>query len=139
MLVDGLANGNHYVQVKLIDAGWGETCYLEQTVNVSRFGGSNTNALVFKNKRQRLAFNKIYPNPAQYLVTLEVYSKEDQPAVFDFYDQMGRAVHQVEMELKKGRNELMLFVGDWKSGTYNVIGRGEDGLPAYGRFMKVRE
>ncbi|MCB0517532.1 MAG: hypothetical protein H6577_22905 [Lewinellaceae bacterium] len=139
VVVDGLANGNHYVQVKLIDAGWGEICYLEQTVNVSSFGGGNTNALVFKNKRQRLAFDKIYPNPAQYFVTLEVYSKDDQSAVFDFYDQMGRAVHQVEMDLKEGLNELQMFVGDWKSGTYNVIGRGEAGLPAYGRFLKVWE
>lgn len=28
------------------------------------------NALVFKNKRQRLAFDKFYPNPSLYLVTL---------------------------------------------------------------------
>ena len=139
LVVDGLSAGNHHVQVKLIDNGWGEICYLEQTVNVSNFtGGNGGNALVFENSRQRLAFDKIYPNPAKYFVTLEVYSKDDQPATLDFYDQMGRSVQRLEVDLKRGRNEVQVPVFDWKSGAYNVIARGE-GLPAYGRFLKVWE
>jgi len=33
-----------------------------------------------------------------------------------------------------------VLVYDWKSGSYNVIARGEQTqLPAYGRFLKVWE
>ncbi|MBI1224298.1 MAG: hypothetical protein GC192_03590 [Bacteroidetes bacterium] len=138
-VVTGLSTGSHYVEVKLMSNSWGEICKVQEFISVTSFNNGGTNSLVFKNNRQRLAFDKIYPNPAQYNVTLEVYSKDDQHAVFDIYDQIGREVQHIEMELKNGRNELELFVEEWKSGTYNIIGRGESGLPAYGRFMKVWE
>ena len=138
LVVTGLSAGPHHVQVKLINNSWGEICYLEQTVNVSNFGGGSGNALRFENSRQRLAFDNIYPNPAKYLVTLDLYSAEEQETVLDFYDGTGRPVHRMEVLLNEGKNEVQVPVFDWKSGTYNVIARG-DGLPAYGRFLKVWE
>ena len=137
-VVSSLTAGNHFVEVKLLDAGWGLICKKEQTVNVSSFTGGGVDALKFDSDRQRLAFDKIYPNPAKYFVTLEIYSKDDQPATLDFYDQMGRSVQRLEVDLKRGRNEVQVPVFDWKSGAYHVIARGA-GLPAYSRFLKVWE
>ncbi len=100
-------------------------------------GGSGS-PLQIRDDRQRIAFNRIYPNPSKYWVSLEIYSKEDQAAVLDFYNQLGQSVHHMEVDLRTGRNNIEVQVSDWKSGTYNVIGRG-NGTPAYGRFLKVWE
>jgi hypothetical protein len=101
-------------------------------------GGSGGVYLQKSNSRQCMALDKIYPNPAMYFVTLENFSKDNQEAVLDFYNQQGQAVQRMEVDLAAGRNEIEVFVGDWRTGTYNVIGRG-DGHPAYGRFLKVWE
>ena len=139
LVVSGLSAGNHFVEIKLLNAGWGEICKKTQTVNVTSFtGGGSGNALKINTDRQRLAFDNIYPNPAKYLVTLDLYSAEEQETVLDFYDGTGRPVHRMEVLLNEGKNEVQVPVFDWKSGTYNVIARG-DGLPAYGRFLKVWE
>ncbi len=129
--ITGLDPGNHYVEVKLVNAGWGEICTESQTIEV--FGGGST-PLKILNDRQRLAFDNIRPNPAQYFIEMDLYSQETQSAVLDFYDVTGRPVHRMETELKAGRNILQVDVSEWKSGSYHVIGRG-DGLPAYGRFF----
>lgn len=138
VVVGGLANGIHYVEIKLLDAGWAEICRIGEYVNISSYGGNGGTALKFRDDRQRLAIDRIYPNPAKYLVTLDLYSKLDQQAVMDIYNQQGQAVHRLSMELKQGENEVQIPVFDWKSGTYNLILRGE-GMPAYGRFLKVWE
>jgi hypothetical protein len=138
IVVDGLTAGPHYIQVKLIDQGWGEICYLEQTVDFTSFGGNGGTSLKTRNSRQRMAFDNIYPNPAKYVVTLEIYSKDNQSSVLDFYNQQGQSVHRMEVDLAAGRNNIELDVSQWKSGAYNIIGRGK-GHPAYGRFLKVWE
>lgn len=101
-------------------------------------GGGSTSALVFKNNRQRLALDNIYPNPTKYMVTLEIFSKENQSSVLDFYNQQGQHTHRMEVDLAVGRNEVELDISQWRSGNYNVIGR-RNGHPAYGRFLKVWE
>ena len=136
LTVTGLSTGTHHLQIKLINSGWGEICYLEQDVNVTSFGGGMP--LKFTNDRQRLTFDRIYPIPAKYFVTMDVYSREVQPAVLQFYDATGRLVHSMKVNLEEGPNEIWLDVSDWKSGAYNVIGLG-NGLPAYGRLLKVWE
>jgi hypothetical protein len=133
LVVSGLSSGTYHVQVKLIDNSWGAICYLERDVNVSA-----VTALKFSDDRQRLAIDKIYPNPSRYNVMLELYSKQEQPAVLDFYDVSGRLVHRMEVPLNEGSNEVEVPVYDWKSGAYFIIARGE-GMPAYGRLMKVWE
>ncbi|MEZ4933149.1 MAG: hypothetical protein R2788_13640 [Saprospiraceae bacterium] len=45
---------------------------------------------------------------------------------------------RMKVDLKKGPNEFELNVSNWRSGTYNIIGRGNS-HPAYGRFLKVWE
>ncbi len=135
LVVSGLTAGNHHVQIKLLDANWGEICKRNETVNVA---GNGPSPLVMLNNRQRMAFSNIYPNPSKYWVTLEIYSQENQPVVLDFYNQQGQQVHSMDVQLDVGRNEFELQVNDWRSGTYNVIARG-DGHPAYGRFLKVWE
>ncbi len=90
--------------------------------------------------RQRLNFDRIYPNPVQYLVTLDLHSHYDQSATLEFYNQQGQLVQTMEAQLKEGQNIFEIMVSDWKSGSYNIIARGEKmQLPAYGRFLKVWE
>lgn len=133
VVVTGLTNGSHFVEVKLMNGFWGEICTKSQTIGVSSISAPI-------NERQRLNFDKLYPNPAKYEVNLELYSPEDQSALLDFYDQHGRIVHTMRAEMQEGVNNLQVFVFDWKSGTYNVIARGEKtGMPTYGRFVKLWE
>jgi hypothetical protein len=139
LTVSGLANGNHIVEVLLMDASWNQICRISETVSVSSFGNGGSTSLRWKDQRQRLAFDHIYPNPAQYWVRFEIYSREAQASTLDFYNQQGQLVRTLDVQLKQGRNEVEVQVEDWRSGTYNVIGRGEKGLPAYGRFLKVWE
>jgi subtilase family serine protease len=144
LTVSGLSSGTYHIQVKLIDNNWGAICYLERDVNVS-----SVSALRFSDDRQRLAIDKIYPNPAKNFVTLDIFSKEEQAVTLDFYDRLGQQTYTVKVALLKGNNEIELPVFDWKSGTYNIIARGSlplapsegggIGLPAYGRFLKVWE
>ena len=108
----------------------------EIAANLTNGGGGSP--LQIRDDRQRITFNRIYPNPCKYWVSLEIYSKEDQPVLLDFYNQQGQLVHRKEIILENGRNEIKLDVSQWRSGTYNVIGRG-NGHPAYGRFLKVWE
>jgi subtilase family serine protease len=132
-IVNGLASGNHHVEVKLMNASWGEICTKTQTVGV-------TSIVAQEEDRFRLNFDKFYPNPTAYLTTMELYSPVEQRATLDFYDRMGRLVHSQKVELEQGQNLIEQFVFDWKSGTYNVIARGEEtALPAYGRLLKVWE
>ncbi len=133
-LVTGLNGGNHFVEIKLFNAAWGLICTKTQTVNV--IGGSSN--LLIPDDRFRLSLDKFYPNPASHWLNVVLFSPKEQPVTLDFYNQQGRRVHTLEVQLEEGRNTLELPVSDWKSGTYNVIARGE-GLPAYGRFMKVWE
>ncbi len=135
LVVSGLSSGNHHIQIKLLDDNWDEICKRDETISVPSIGSS---PLVTLNSRQRMAFNSIYPNPSKYWVTLEIYSKENQATVLDFYNQQGQAVHRMEVDLKTGRNDVELDVSQWRSGAYNVIGRG-NGHPAYGRFLKAWE
>ena len=114
-------------------AAWGEICKKTQTVGV-------TNLVAEQDERMRLSFDRIYPNPTAFLTTMELYSPVEQAATLDFYDRTGRLVHTLEVQLDKGQNLIEQLVFDWKSGTYNVVARGEkSGLPAYGRFLKVWE
>ncbi|MCC6724191.1 MAG: hypothetical protein IT258_06735 [Saprospiraceae bacterium] len=140
LTVSNLPNGTYHIQVKLIDNGWGEICYLERDVNLNSFGGGNGTNLAQQDNRLRLSFERFYPNPASYQVFVDLFSPKAQAATLDFYDQQGRLVHTLKADLEKGVNTLEVMVTDWKSGTYNVIARGEEtGLPAYGRLMKVWE
>jgi hypothetical protein len=139
LVVSGLSAGNHFVEVKLLNASWGEICKKTQTVNVTTLGGKNgSGALKIADDRQRLDFDNIYPNPAKYFVTLQIYSPEEQEAVLDFYDITGRPAHRMEVSLQVGKNMVEVPVFEWKSGSYNMIARGK-GLPAYGRFFKAWE
>ncbi|MCC6723580.1 MAG: PQQ-dependent sugar dehydrogenase [Saprospiraceae bacterium] len=131
-VVTGLGTGSHYVEVKLLNASWGEICKKTQTVGVTN--------IAQQDDRQRLAFDKFYPNPTAYQTTMELYSPVEQRATLDFYDRTGRLVHTMEVQLEKGQNLIEQLVFDWKSGTYNVVARGEQtALPAYGRFLKLWE
>ncbi len=135
LVVSGLSAGNHHIQIKLLDDNWDEICKRDETVSVP---GNDPAPLTTLNSRQRMVFNKIYPNPSKYWVTLEIYSRENQATVLDFYNQQGQAVHRMEVDLKTGRNDVELDVSQWRSGAYNVIGRG-NGHPAYGKIVKVWE
>ncbi|MCC6724096.1 MAG: hypothetical protein IT258_06260 [Saprospiraceae bacterium] len=140
LVVSGLGNGLHHVDVKLFDSSWVETCHLDQDVNVSSFGGGGSSKIAKQDDRFNLSFEKFYPSPAAFLVNMDLFSAKKQAATLDFYDQQGRAVHTMKLQLEKGSNTIELLVNDWQLGTYNVIARGEEtGLPAYGRFLKLWE
>lgn len=139
LTINNLNAGTYHLQIKLIDNGWGEICYLEQDVNLSSFGSVGT-GIVRQENRTGLALDRFYPSPTSYQVTVDVFSPIEQAATLDFYDQLGRPVHSMKVQLEKGNNPVQVLVFDWKSGAYNVIARGEEtGLPAYGRFLKVWE
>ena len=110
----------------------------EASVSINSFQGGGGISLQKDTDRLRMFIDNIYPSPAKYWVTMDIYSHEDQSAVIDFYDQQGRVIYRKEVELVKGNNELMIDVSNWRTGAYNVIGRG-NGHPAYGRFLKVWE
>ncbi len=133
VVVSGLTTGSHYVEVKLMNASWGEICKKTQTVGVSSI-------IAQQDDRMRLSFDKFYPNPTAYMTMMELYSPIAQQATLDFYDQTGRLVHTQKVELEQGQNLIEQLVFDWKSGTYNVVARGaQTALPACGRFLKVWE
>lgn len=111
----------------------------EATILLNGFTGNGGGiSLKNHNERFRLLFDNIFPNPAKYLITMDIFSRLDQTVLLDFYDVTGRSIHRMEVQLEEGQNEVELNVSEWRSGTYNVIGRG-DGLPAYGRFLKIWE
>jgi hypothetical protein len=110
----------------------------EGALMLNNFTGGGISYVQLKDNRQRLAFTNIYPTPVKYMATMEVFSKEDQLVVLDFYNQQGQSVHRMEVLLEEGENEVRVDVSEWRSGTYNVIGRG-NGTPAYGRLVKVWE
>lgn len=112
----------------------------EATIGINSLGNGPGNAVVRSDNRRRLNFDRIYPNPTQYLVTFDLYSYQQQAATLDIYDQQGRLVRSMQLNLEEGQNLVELWVSDWKSGTYNLTARGEKSqLPAYGRFLKVWE
>ncbi|MBI1224296.1 MAG: hypothetical protein GC192_03580 [Bacteroidetes bacterium] len=140
LIINNLNAGIYHLQIKLIDNGWGEICYLEQDVNVNSVGSSNGTAIYRSENRLRLSFDRFYPSPASYLVTADIFSPLEQATTLEFYDQLGRPVHTMKLQLDKGNNAVPVLVYDWKSGAYNVIARGDEtALPAYGRFLKVWE
>lgn len=135
----GLPAGTYHVHVKLIDGSWGELCHIDRDVSVAAgVGGGNGTAIRVDDRRQRLSIDNVYPNPASYSITLDVHSSKEQDTVLDFYDGQGRAVHNMDIHLEEGRNLVEVVVWEWRSGAYSMILRG-DGLPAYGRLLKVWE
>lgn len=140
LVVSGLSAGTYHLQIKLIDNGWSTICYLQQDVNLSSFAGGAGSGIAKQDDRLRLNIEKCYPNPTAYEVFVDLFSPKAQNATLDFYDQQGRFVHSMNTDLSVGVNTLGVSVMDWKTGTYNVIVRGEESaLPAYGRFLKVWE
>jgi hypothetical protein len=112
----------------------------EASIGINSFGNGTGSAVVRDDNRRRLIFDRIYPNPTQYLVVFDLYSYQQQTATLDIYDQQGRLVHSMQLDLEEGQNLVEVWVSDWKSGSYNLIARGEKSqLPAYGRFLKVWE
>ncbi|HFA50018.1 MAG TPA: hypothetical protein ENJ95_13500 [Bacteroidetes bacterium] len=110
----------------------------EAALTINAFSGNGGVALRRPGDRFRLVFDKFYPNPAQHWLAVDIYSPEEQEARLDFYDQQGRWIYRKEVQLEKGNNIVEIEVSHWKSGLYNVIGRG-NGTPSYGRFLKVWE
>lgn len=140
LTLNNLNAGVYHLQIKLLNASWGENCYLERDVTVNSFGAGNGTSIASSDERQRLSLDRFYPSPTSYQVTVDVFSPIAQAATLDFYDQLGRPVHSMKVQLSAGNNPVEVLVFDWKSGAYNVIARGEEtGLPAYGRFLKVWE
>ncbi|MEO1260176.1 MAG: CARDB domain-containing protein [Bacteroidota bacterium] len=88
--------------------------------------------------RFRLLFDNIYPNPAKYFVTMEIFAPKSGAGTIELYDQAGRQVLLENVFFEKGNNIFQISVSELRSGFYNVIGRA-DGHPAYGRFAKVWE
>ncbi|RMG87733.1 MAG: T9SS C-terminal target domain-containing protein [Bacteroidetes bacterium] len=138
LVVSGLGAGSHYVEIKLMDAAWTTICETAQTLQVMDVNGNPINALKINTDRQRLSFDKVYPNPAQYQTTLEMYSQIDQSVTLEFYNLHGQMIHRREVSLRAGKNNIELDVTNWISGIYHIIGKG-NGHPAYARFMKIWE
>lgn len=135
LIVSGLGAGNHYIQVKLIDNGWGEICYLEQTVYL---GGGNP-LVVPEMKGRPVQLEAVNPNPV-YFGYLEVKISSNMEGTFDLeiYDLFGRLAFLKKIELQKGRNDVPLDVSNLESGTYYLNMRGENwrGMPI--RFVVAR-
>ncbi|MEO1260177.1 MAG: T9SS type A sorting domain-containing protein [Bacteroidota bacterium] len=89
-------------------------------------------------ERFRLLFDNIYPNPAKYFVTMEIFAPHASEGSIELYDQTGRQVLLKNVFFEKGNNIFQIPVSELRSGFYNVIARS-DGHPAYGRFAKVWE
>ena len=109
----------------------------EATVTLNSFGGGG-GISIKRNDRLRLTFGNLYPNPASRWVNVEIHAPKDADGSLEFYDQTGRRAHQMDVHFEKGRNVFEVFVSDWRSGVYNLIGR-DGGHPAYARFVKVWE
>ncbi len=137
-VVSGLTTGNHYVEIKLLNASWNEICKITETVNVSTTTVASNNTSRLSGPTSRMAIEKIYPNPSIEETNLVIYSPEDQEIVIDLYNNLGQKVHQVKRAVLKGNNEIQIDVRDLESGYYNVIGHG-NGPAAYGRFIKLWE
>ena len=104
----------------------------EAAILINGFNSGNGIALKTPD-RFRLLIDKIYPNPAKYFITMEIFAPNAGEGILEIYDQTGRQVF-----FEKGNNIFQLPVSQLRSGFYNVIGRS-DGHPAYGRFVKTWE
>lgn len=135
LTVGGLGAGSHYVEIKLLNAAWGEICQKNQTINIASVSQDDTGA---RAEGLPLEFGKIYPNPARQAVRLELNSPFALEALLDVRDNTGRLVQRTSLSLAEGFNEIELPVGHWKAGLYQVTASG-GGWLASGRFLKTGE
>lgn len=133
LIISGLNGGTYFVQIKLLNSGWGEICFLQQTLSLNNF------VIGAKDNRHRIWIDRIYPNPSTHRAFVEVYSPKAQRITLNVYDQQGRIVHAQATSLEEGANAIELWVNEWKSGNYSIILLGESGLPASGKIVKVWE
>jgi hypothetical protein len=67
LTISNLNAGTYHLQIKLLNAGWGEICYLEQDVTVNSFGAGNGTSVARPDDRLRLSLDRFYPSPTSYL------------------------------------------------------------------------
>lgn len=136
LIINGLGAGSHFVEMKLLNDDWGEICSKNQTLNVGSFSGDEP-GLRIANSEPGLEFGKIYPNPAQTDVRLDLYSPEAlADVVLDCYDDKGLLVQRKSLNLDQGRNEIDISVSGWRSGVYSVLAKGGAWV-ADARFLKI--
>ena len=138
LIVSGLNSGNHYVEIKLINDAWADICRRTQTVAVIGAGGESKTSPTEIKDRFILTFENLYPNPVSELLTIELFSPENQPIVLAFYDRLGRQVYTQNAAVETGMNSFVVPVSDWLPGMYQVIAFGKNGTPAKekGRFVR---
>lgn len=70
---------------------------------------------------------KVYPNPAERDITIELESVYDEVADIEVYNQAGLVIKRFsKVNLTKGNNSIELNINDINTGTYNLIIRTKD-------------
>ncbi len=78
---------------------------------------------------------KIYPNPAQNWFEVEIgkNKKPDRSSTVEVFDLFGRLTEKVE--IPKGKNNIRLYVSDWKMGMYLVKVKNKNGVYRSGKVV----
>jgi hypothetical protein len=81
---------------------------------------------------------KVYPNPVQDAVTVEVMSRVAGTATFEVLDMQGRTRQTRQENLVEGLNEVEFRLGSLPTGMYLIkVSRG-DGMDALGQQGVLR-
>lgn len=95
VVVDGLAAGPHFVEVKLLDANWNLICKVEQTATVptSLFNnGQGTFALDNSSNGSELTDFVLFPNPAKQYVDIKLGTSVESKVNIHITNNLGQTV-----------------------------------------------
>jgi len=76
---------------------------------------------------QSVQLNPVYPNPANSLISIPVYSERSTSVRIDVFDATGRKVDQVFNGLISGDQRISHFVSDYDPGSYLIVAEGDFG------------
>lgn len=63
---------------------------------------------------------KIFPNPTDDFINLEIDAKEQENTIYRIFDQQGKLMDSKEITLVQGYNQVTINCSKWATGTYVV-------------------
>lgn len=112
-----------------------ESAPIAEGINLTIFGGNIFGIL--DDFSQGLSIPRIFPNPIKENLSMEIFSKSDQPVLLKVSDTKGNKCYSQPVELKPGLNFIMVPVNSLTSGLYylTVIPEGNP-FPVTVKFIK---
>ena len=104
------------------------------------FGCSTSSTIVIANvgvqNKEQLASLKVYPNPANDIITINANSAIEKEVTIQIFDMNGKLLFNEKLLLSKGEISKTIKIDDWSKGIYLLQLHTNDGNTTQQKIVK---